>query len=117
MTKLNPHARVSYEVYILQRARQIIEETGWIQCHLATRYGYCMLGALRMAEFGTPNIGRNPLDDTDMEKIVSRALRLPRDQKLHQWNDAIGRTKEEVLAAFDKAIGWQLAKEIGVEVL
>lgn len=88
---------------VLQHARNLIANVGWTQGigHEEDRKGnatcYCMYGAI--------------LDTPTVVKVNSiRAMALGLLQKstgswsITQWNDVKGRTKKQVLAAFDKAI-------------
>jgi hypothetical protein len=96
---------------ILRKARALIETKGWTQhaigrrpdgspIHLADNLPqascFCAEGAILMV--AGLSYGRREF--TRSAGTVDRAVGL----RLHQWNDAPGRTREEVLDAFDKAI-------------
>jgi hypothetical protein len=80
---------------ILKLAKQRIEKYGWIQGNFGDEQcGFCSAGAFL-------DIYANG------EKVETYWARLKLQRlvgALLSWNDAPGRTKEEVLAAFDKAI-------------
>lgn len=84
---------------VLRKARALVKE-GWCQQDLLRQeYGktlYCALGALDTATGG-------PSDNTPAYKRMLRVTRAV-DGQLSEWNDAKGRTKAQVLAAFDRAI-------------
>jgi hypothetical protein len=88
----------------LREARALIER-GWTQGHFARdEDGYpehegspdavcwCAMGAMSAAD---------PNDKYGLYGALSHAIG---DEMVGMWNDRIGRTKAEVLAAFDKAI-------------
>lgn len=97
-------------VSTLKAARALVEE-GWVQRSFVksrvevtghwwnrkrtTHTSFCMIGALNHYE--RPAKYR-AMDYLAMGAGVSRSMLIP------TWNDKEGRTKEEVLAAFDKAI-------------
>lgn len=103
----------------LRSAKEKIEKFGWIQGSMGSDVlGYCMLGALD-AVFPAPMDVFNP-DGTctrvyldwsnarrEAELKIIDAVGYDTGNpwpRLSGWNDKRGRTKEEVLAAFDKAI-------------
>lgn len=100
----------------LVEARKLIDEKGWTQGAMfrsstgvklsflkkEQTASYCMVGALRAQYRPDPSIYgqvQELLHDVIGEEWAS----------LESWNDQPGRTKEEVLAVFDKAI--ERAKE------
>lgn len=78
---------------VLVAARNLIDRGGWIQGAVLTSDGRCAVGALR-------DTG-GALDTNDEPFWI---LRRQVGTALSRWNDTPGRTKAEVLAAFDKAI-------------
>lgn len=92
-------------VDILRGARALIEKQ-WCQGY--DTYGYCVITALGYSE--------RRLNAPYAECQAARgALRIAIDAHLHcgiifRWNDAPERTKEDVLAAYDRAI--TAAKEV-----
>lgn len=85
----------------LLRAKRYIEEHGWLQDSLGEQGGpRCMYGALLSTSQGSD-------PDRLVVKIGCDVLR--RDVPL--WNDAPGRTIEEVYAAFDRAIALALESD------
>lgn len=101
-------------VEILHEAREILVEKGWTQgcvardargkiCDVGSRAAvcFCAMGAIsKVAAFD------DPLRPAKQAIIaLRRAIGLTRSlQGVGAWNDAPERTKEEVIAAFDKAI-------------
>jgi len=95
----------------LSQAKQLVED-GWCQHLFAIpeddeRFNYCTVGAMCSTTFDKGEtfdkmvntfIKANNLPPSDyvMGKMTSITI----------WNDAPERTKEEVLAAFDKAIAY-----------
>lgn len=92
----------------LRKAKDLIEQ-GWIQNRfeepkykktffgLLTRLdgkSYCMLGAINAVAFGS------------LRSRTEYFLREAVTYDIIGWNDTTGRTKEQVLAAFDKAIAF-----------
>jgi hypothetical protein len=71
--------------------RRRIEE-GWCQGSMRTREGVCAIGA----------ISYNP----KAIEVLYRAF--GEDRYIPKWNDAPGRSKEEVLALYDRAIALSL---------
>ena len=76
-------------------ARAAIVACGWAQgCYRNTRGQVCALGAIEAA---TGRMGAEG-------EPAAAALTLAVGGRLAAWNDAPGRTVEEVLSAFDRAI-------------
>lgn len=75
-----------------KRAAELLEKKGWIQFRAHDEHGYCLVGALDEADRRdwdwSPNAHWGK-----MILFVRDFLREPPTQ----WNDAQGRTKEEVL--------------------
>lgn len=87
---------------VLVGGKAIIEEYGWVQGRFGdTTRGFCAYGAMDYAWVTRegPKVGKPELYN---------AVRLFRETagapSVDRWNDEICRTKEEVLAMFDKAI-------------
>lgn len=76
----------------LREARKLIKR-GWCQNHYAKNGKCCIRGALDVVGGGG--------NGTTLAKLMGEAIG---DHQLCMWNDAAGRTKAEVLAAFDRAI-------------
>ena len=73
---------------VLLRAAEKIEREGWIQDMYSNEHGLCLLGAL-----GYPlHEGRDEVEEARLR--LAMTIRGP----LTRWNDAPGRTKEEVVA-------------------
>lgn len=97
----------------LERIRKLVSE-GWIQQQYSYNGSFCLLGACRRVASGG--------FDSDYDRLVSslygsipvkgdRAEPIPASQALVAFNDAKGRTKEEVLAVVDKSIEKALNRE------
>jgi hypothetical protein len=88
---------------VLAAGRERLERNGWIQGNLSTRQGYCMIGALPPRPFAAAR--------ALVDKIVEmwpdaypNGISCSVFNQVAEFNDEPGRTKEEVLAVFDKAI-------------
>jgi len=90
---------------ILRRARQILTPPArWIKHHYRDAGSYCAAGAIGQAVrelFGTAN---EPLIWRAQE-LLGDALPANWHGMITHWNDAPERTHEEVLRAFDQAMG------------
>ncbi len=91
---------------VLVEARRILENVGWCQGTYARDENsvailtddpgacqFCVMGALYFAS-----------DDSDVEEEARALLNTVVEGSIVAYNDAPGRTKEEVLAVFDLAI-------------
>lgn len=77
---------------VLLASLSLLENKGWIQGAMATNNGYCALGAIKAVCWN-----RNmPIE------LPMKALKRVTKREIISWNDSS--TKEEVLAAFRKAI-------------
>lgn len=92
----------------LIQAKQLIED-GWCQNLFATpqdteRFDYCAIGAM----YSVLDKGEvfDKMVDTFIKAndLPSSDYMMGKTTNITSWNDTKGRTKEEVLAAFDKAI-------------
>jgi hypothetical protein len=84
---------------LLIEGRERIEQ-GWCQGRFEAKGSFCMLGAIRY-DHQTTKWRRAA------RKRLARALGLGQEadgNHIPNWNDAPGRTKDEVLQAFDRAI-------------
>lgn len=98
-------------VEILRRAKAEIERRGWMQGGYgdtrkpAATCPVCMEGALQAAVHGDPFEYRQVSELDEAMEFLRTAADLDEDQALgDDWNDDTDRTKEDVLAAFDRAI-------------
>jgi hypothetical protein len=83
---------------VLIRARSLIEHGTWVQHGGGTGIGqFCILTALDMAA----GKGLNQAWLSAYE-AMGKAVKYPDD--IANWNDVKGRTKQQVLEAFDRAI-------------
>lgn len=92
---------------VLRAAKQVLIERGWTQGKYVDDFGcVCSFGAINVAVTGDPRQSGSYRSSeeqaaTEASRLVSKAV----DRELLDiWNDAVGRTKDDVLAAFDKAI-------------
>jgi hypothetical protein len=93
-------------VEILRKAKAEIEQRGWTQGgwggadHDSLGCGPCCLGiAVQRAMYGRTRTG-----DVVTEAAWAFMLKAIGSSKPSSWNDAVGRTKEDVLAALDRAL-------------
>lgn len=80
---------------ILIEAREKVDQ-GWCQASYQSGRSYCMAGAIKAVGFGRPW--------REIEAALDILSASIMDDSVIAWNDRIGRTKTEVLAAFGKAI-------------
>lgn len=84
----------------VERAIELIEEKGWIRGDLETRRGYCAIGAVRAAvkgHSGTSLSRRWEMISIGNELALLMGFKDPHWTEVVNFNDARGRTKEEVL--------------------
>lgn len=82
---------------VFERAVAAIEKYGWVQGMLGTEeVGFCAIGAM---DYATPSA---LIWSINSDAVVKLQTMLGRS--VAEWNDAPGRTKEEVLVVFRKAI-------------
>jgi hypothetical protein len=83
----------------LINAKRLIEERGWCQNIGEDAAGrHCILGAMHRV---------GALNTIEMN-AMRRALDLPGNNGIDHWNNAIGRTKQDIFAAFDRAIAYSM---------
>jgi hypothetical protein len=82
----------------LLQAADIIRERGWCQHVLVDPLsgGFCAEAAIRQAADGTPA-------KISLKSMPARALLEKRVETIPIWNDAPGRTKEQVIEALEAA--------------
>lgn len=109
---------VSSPVKILQEAKRLIQEVGWVRfsyyipgqyTHNGKIAGYCLAGALSAADSGEPGNVFTP----SYRRVAEAVKRAAGTICITRWNDMTARNKDEVLAVLDKAI----AEEMGVPYL
>lgn len=86
---------------VLTNARALVAQ-GWTQGDWRDGSCYCAAGALR-------SVTRGMLGDAWVEAVAALKAAIGRhrfcgDREIIGWNDTPGRTQEEVIAAFDRAI-------------
>ena len=85
---------------ILRQAKAMILRCGWVQVTFADAGGLCPIGAIH-------RVPQSALRDQDTAKqLYAVAVGIDGEcpWNVIGWNDAPGRTPEEVLEAFDRAI-------------
>lgn len=89
---------------ILKKARALIKKHGWVQEEYGNGSdGFCAAGAI-MAAIDSPH-GFSTAATEEAYFVLEKAIGRPaKGCGLLVWNDRVRRTKEQVLAAFDKAI-------------
>lgn len=98
---------------VLCEAREILVEKGWTQgccardargknCDIGSKAAvcYCAVGAIsHVSDYSEPT---RPFKQACI--ALRRVINIKQGMSIGSWNDAPERTKEEVIAAFDKAI-------------
>lgn len=93
---------------ILVEAKNILNTEGWIQFTYHDGKGYCMLGAMYKAVGAEYNAHGIPVYSREQADAVEKAAKNFKGIAGEEgwppfFNDANGRTKQEVLDAFDLA--------------
>ena len=81
------------EKEVLQEARRLLSEIGWCQGHFVTDREFCIIGAICKA-----------LQETNASTFALLGNPPTGFTSWVDWNDAPGRTKEQVLEQFDRRI-------------
>jgi hypothetical protein len=81
---------------VLAKAADLIEARGWIQQEFETPHGVCALGAMQRITYGFEI-------RMECEDRARLALETEIGEAITIWNDAPGRTKEEVVTALRNA--------------
>jgi hypothetical protein len=107
---------------VLKDARDLIEVKGWGQnfaCHydkLGRPHNFCMLGAVMevardangyrydLADKAEQQLKKVILTDNDINKDIPESQQYLAGVCIPYYNDRVAKTKEEVLAVFDRAI-------------
>lgn len=98
------------EIFVRAR-RMILVDDGWCQGSFERLDGACCaVGALRRATFGDTAIGNARKQASDLYSRAIHTAHLQMAQmgefgRIVSWNDAQGRTKQQVLGLFRRAIG------------
>jgi hypothetical protein len=94
---------LSQTTLTLIKAKEVLERDGWIKGSYSSNRGYCAVGAVI-------NVDGVTVFDTDILPPLNALLRQINTESkdpvftVTDWNDRDDRTKEEVLAVFDRAI-------------
>lgn len=92
-------------VTVLTAARERLLEKGWIQGTGRSAEGYCMVGATHSVTAQLVDCGLPWKEADELEVRANSALKVALGSVLViAFNDAPGRTLNEVLAVFDDAI-------------
>ena len=101
--------QVANEVEVLRKARERLETWGWTQEDYQDDYGYCLVGALY-------NGSESNWDDDPAARLLAKAIygNVPERviNSIIVWNDMPNRTRDEVMAVMDRAIGLALNSPI-----
>lgn len=95
---------------IIAKAKEIIIREGWIKgSYYRPGEGYCMMGALRKAAWGSYRFGGSWLDEPANFEEYNQAqvcieTKAIGGVTIAWFNDKPTTTKEDVIAAFDKAL-------------
>lgn len=91
-------------VEVLRAARELLVTKGWGQKFFENKKTgcFCVIGALNEVSGGHSHVTRGPSYAAGL--TLARAVGLSDRSRLLTWNDSWARTKDEVLAAFDRAI-------------
>ena len=86
---------------VLEGAREVLLKYGWFQGGFGTeRIGFCLLGALRYSVTGNVSASAQPPETG----LAVRAVKNKLSGAVHEWNDAYGRSFEQVLDVLARAI-------------
>lgn len=117
---------MSYEVaQVLQDAAEVLERDGWDQGEYVTANGYCALGALGKATdelkpsaFTGKLVFAGAMSDNPAASAATLAFLESMGwcdhDEVPDWNDAPGRTKQEVIDAFHLAAKQEMRKADGL---
>ena len=98
---------------ILKQARDLLSKRGkWLQGSLydKSKGRYCAMGALEAVIVGEDKVGVHSPPRGSGYKSALALLDSVADGDVVEFNDAKGRRKKDVLAAFDKAIALSESK-------
>lgn len=97
----------SEELTVLRRARALIAG-GWTQgAYMSVGFfgrRYCAVGAIAYSAGLVPGLDTSTPAMTDARRALRTASGMEYYEGIETWNDNPRRTKQEVLAAFDRAI-------------
>lgn len=104
---------------VIDGAADVLDRHGWIQGALATPDGVCAIGALRVAlRLSVTRVGTEPPSPTPvwLFKVIEDEIFVHRNVPrmfagIADWNDAPGRTADEVKDVFRAAAKRQRAEE------
>lgn len=98
----------------LKAAKAVLLDRGWFQGDFVNDVTgeVCIVGAMNIVEDGTPRCDDDALyAESVASQILHCLVFLDRCDDIGEWNDMHGRTPEEVLALFDRAIAIAESKE------
>ncbi|SRR6266550_3987434 len=101
--------QLSRTTLALMEGRRRIE-AGWCQRHLRIGDSFCAVGAVRSNYIHAFDILQEALG---FGRLVTPDVHWNKDSpgRLAHWNDAPGRTKDDVLALYDRAIAISMNRE------
>lgn len=89
---------------IIVKAHQLIAEHGWVRGYYGSAHvGYCAIGAICAAHPDQSGVNTGALADI-IAAIGMVERRLGKHSSLVMYNDAYGRTKEEILNLLEECI-------------
>ena len=91
---------VSVVTQYLLDAKQRLLDSGWVRHTMQTKDGYCMIGAMRAGDPKNYNISHLRV----VQKAYGHLIAVTGFIGIATWNDSPGRTKAQVLEAYDRAI-------------
>jgi hypothetical protein len=99
-----PEQTLDYAGQLLLDAADILRRNGWVQKTLGNRRtGYCLIGALRVAQCGTVFVPKGAAAEAGLGAALSRLHTATKCYDAAAWNDEKGRTKDQVIAALEYA--------------
>lgn len=103
------------ELALARAARQAIRDHGWVQKDFGNDLrGYCALGAIQTGADEVLGLHASGVMETCLRcgssdipparAVTTKLKELLDGRVVSEWNDEVGRTKEEVLAKFDELV-------------
>lgn len=85
---------------VFRKAAEVLEQDGWVQGKMHTPDGHCLIGALEMALWGRAFDWTIDVEQRgDMSRLAALFGTFLDRSSVIKWNDAEGRTKEDVVKA------------------
>src|SRR5437879_1675262 len=105
-----PETEIKLEPWqeLMLKAAVLLEEKGWIQNIIRNKNGFCAAGALFYSSAEplklVGELLRKPIYTKAIEKLKEEVVKAGYDN-VPDWNDARGRTKEQVIAKLREVAG------------